>query len=157
MGYRNIVVGTDGSPTASTAVRHASDLAARAGARLIVVTAYHHDLHGETQRATGAPDDVRWALTDRAEADRIATTGRDTARAAGVPKVVLRAEEGDPAGTILSTAKEFDADLIVVGSVGMTSSARFLLGSVASDVSHHAPCDVLVVRTDGHLHPGTHS
>ena len=35
----------------------------------------------------------------------------------------------------------------VVGSVGLTASTHFLLGSVASTVLHHAPCDVLVVHT----------
>lgn len=147
MAYRNVVVGTDGSDTAGRAVRHAADLCQRTGARLVVVTAFLPDHDAEQRRSSGAPDDLRWTLTDRAEADRIAATGREIAKDAGVGDVVLRAEEGRPADTILEAAREFDADLIVVGSVGMTSSARFLLGSVANDVSHHAPCDVLIVDT----------
>jgi len=36
---------------------------------------------------------------------------------------------------------------IVVGSQGLTGAARFVLGSVASSVAHHAPCDVCIVHT----------
>jgi nucleotide-binding universal stress UspA family protein len=39
---------------------------------------------------------------------------------------------------------------VVVGSKGMRRASRFLLGSVADKVSHHAPCSVLIVRTDEH-------
>jgi nucleotide-binding universal stress UspA family protein len=39
--------------------------------------------------------------------------------------------------------------VIVVGSKGLTGASRFVLGSVASAVSHHAPCDVLIVQTAG--------
>ena len=40
-----------------------------------------------------------------------------------------------------------DADLIVVGNKGMTGARRYLLGSVPNNVSHHAPCSVIIVRT----------
>lgn len=148
MTYRVVVVGTDGSETASKAVRHAGAIAASSGARVVVVTAFTPDPHRESERTARAPDDLKWTLTDRAEADQIAESGRALLREAGVNDVVLRSEAGGPADSILSATKEFDADLIVVGSVGMTSSARFLLGSVANDVAHHAPCDVLIVDTD---------
>ena len=39
------------------------------------------------------------------------------------------------------------APVIVVGSKGMTSAKRFVLGSVPNKVSHHAPCDVVIVHT----------
>ena len=44
-------------------------------------------------------------------------------------------------------AENLDAELIVVGNKGMTGITRFPLGSVASKVVHHAPCNVLIVRT----------
>ena len=40
------------------------------------------------------------------------------------------------------------ADLIVVGNRGLTGIRRFLLGSVSSKVSEHAPCSVMIVRPD---------
>ena len=39
------------------------------------------------------------------------------------------------------------SDVIVVGSKGMTSAKRFVLGNVPNKVSHHAPCDVVIVHT----------
>jgi nucleotide-binding universal stress UspA family protein len=57
------------------------------------------------------------------------------------------ADPGDPAKAIVRFAEEEGADLIVVGSRGMTGTRRFLVGSVPNKVSHHAPCDVIIVRT----------
>lgn len=54
---------------------------------------------------------------------------------------------GSAAEVLLSVAAETHADLIVVGNRGMTGAQRFLLGSVPSRVSHHAPCSVLIVHT----------
>ncbi len=53
----------------------------------------------------------------------------------------------DPAEAIISVAEQRGADLIVVGNKGMVGAGRFLLGSVPNKISHHAPCDVLIVRT----------
>jgi nucleotide-binding universal stress UspA family protein len=58
------------------------------------------------------------------------------------------AREGSPAEVLISEAERLDAGLIVVGSVGMSGARRFLLGSVPNKVSHHAPHDVLIVKTD---------
>jgi nucleotide-binding universal stress UspA family protein len=58
------------------------------------------------------------------------------------------ARSGSPAEVLVSEAEQLDAGLIVVGSVGMSGTRRFLLGSVPNKVSHHAACDVLIVKTD---------
>jgi nucleotide-binding universal stress UspA family protein len=52
--------------------------------------------------------------------------------------------QGDPGSVIVKAAE--DADLVIVGSRGLNSFQRILLGSVSSKVVHRAPCDVLVVR-----------
>jgi len=56
-------------------------------------------------------------------------------------------EEGDPKSRILDVAKEWPADLIVVGSHGRKGLSRFLLGSVSDAVARHAHCSVYIVRT----------
>ena len=56
---------------------------------------------------------------------------------------------GDPADVICRRARELDADLIVVGSRGLGTLDRFLLGSVSAAVAQRAPCSVLVVRPRG--------
>jgi nucleotide-binding universal stress UspA family protein len=53
---------------------------------------------------------------------------------------------GEPADALVQIAGEQDAQMIVVGNRGM-SGARRVLGSVPNRVSHHAPCDVLIVTT----------
>jgi len=60
-------------------------------------------------------------------------------------------ENGDARSTIVDSAAQWGADLIVIGSHGHKGWERLLLGSVAESVVRHATCSVLVVR---HLHRG---
>lgn len=148
MSYQNVIVGTDGSETANRAVRQAAGLAVEHGARLVVVTAYAP--HGDgLVDSSGAPDELKWMLTDRSQAEELARKGKEAAQEAGAAKVTVQASAGSPADVLLEAAADFGADCIVVGSVGLNSAARFVLGSVASSVAHHAPCDVLIVHTNG--------
>ncbi len=55
-------------------------------------------------------------------------------------------EEGDPRSTIVDYAKKWGANLIVAGSHGRKGLDRFLMGSVAEFIMHHAPCSVQIVR-----------
>ncbi len=59
---------------------------------------------------------------------------------------VLRHGGPDASREILNAAHQFDVDLIVVGHKGKSANKRFLLGSVANRVMHHADRSVLVVR-----------
>jgi nucleotide-binding universal stress UspA family protein len=60
--------------------------------------------------------------------------------------VTVELRTGDVAHEILSAAREFGADLIVIGSRGLTGLDGILLGSVSRNVASHAPCSVLVAR-----------
>jgi nucleotide-binding universal stress UspA family protein len=64
---------------------------------------------------------------------------------AGLEAVPER-RDGDPAEQIVAVAKSWQAGLIVVGTRGRTGLRRFLMGSVARNVLHHAHCSVLIVR-----------
>lgn len=145
--FSSIVVGTDGSETATKAVAQAIDLAGKLGAKLELVTAYEpvsqQRIKAERREA---PEDLQWAIGPREDADATLEAAAEPAREAGVP-VELYARQGDPADAILDVAEEVEADLIVVGNKGMTGAKRFLLGSVPNKVSHHAPCSVLIIRT----------
>ena len=146
MGYRNVVVGTDGSETAAAAVRHAAELAKAFGARLTVVTAYVQSPAAGTD-ASDVPDELRWMVTDVAGAEQRAGAGKAVAAEVGLRDVRTRVGKGDPAEMLIEAAEDTGGDLIVVGSKGMASAARFVLGSVPNRVSHHAPCDVIIVHT----------
>jgi nucleotide-binding universal stress UspA family protein len=145
--FKSIVVGTDGSETATQAVRGAVELAKAVGAALDVVSAYQPvpaSRLREEQR--DAPEDVEWAVGPREDVDATLEAAAVIARDAGVT-VESHARQGDPADAVLDVAEERKADLIIVGNKGMTGAKRFLLGSVPNKISHHAPCSVLIVRT----------
>jgi nucleotide-binding universal stress UspA family protein len=146
MAYRNVVVGTDGSETAELAVRHAAHLAKAFGARLTIVTAYAPQPPAPGD-LTEVPEDLKWRITDSAGADERAERAQTIAKEVGVKEVRRRTSAGDPAAAIIEVAEDTGGDLIVVGSKGMSSPSRFVLGSVPNKVSHHTPCDVMIVHT----------
>ncbi|MDQ6810647.1 MAG: universal stress protein [Actinomycetota bacterium] len=145
--YKSIVVGTDGSDTATQAVRQAIDLARAVGAKLELVSAYA-PVSGKrlAEEHRDAPEDLQWAISPREDVDATLEAAATAAREAGVTADVYP-REGDPADAVLDVAEESGADLIIVGNKGMTGAKRFLLGSVPNKVSHHAPCSVLIIRT----------
>jgi nucleotide-binding universal stress UspA family protein len=145
--FSSIVVGTDGSSTATQAVREAVDVAKALGARLELVSAYapvsDQRLRTEERRA---PTAAQSASSPRRDTEALLEDAADTAREAGV-EVNTHARQGDPSDAILDVAEELKADLVIVGNKGMTGAKRFMLGSVPNRISHHAPCSVLIVRT----------
>ena len=145
--FKSIVVGTDGSQTATEAVRQAVDLAKQINAKIELVSAYEpvSDSRLREER-TEAPQDVQWSINPREDVDSTLSDAAEIAKEAGV-QVEEHARQGDPADAILDVAEEQKADLIIVGNKGMTGAKRFLLGSVPNKVSHHAPCSVLIIRT----------
>jgi nucleotide-binding universal stress UspA family protein len=145
--FDSMVVGTDGSDTAREAVRQATDLAARLGAKIHLVSAFEPVPEGRLrEERQQVPDDLQWMVNPREDVSTTLESAADAIREQGVT-VVTHAREGDPADAILDVAEEQNADLIVVGNKGMTGAKRFLLGSVPNKVSHHAPCSVMIIRT----------
>jgi nucleotide-binding universal stress UspA family protein len=134
------VVGTDGSETAKKAADRAAELAQATGASIHVVCAYTD--RGSTKVGLGS--DV-YVISAVDEADQIAEDQASRFRLAGITTTVA-AVEGKPGSVILDEAARVDADLIVVGNRRMQGVQR-ILGAVANDVAHHAPCDVLIVKT----------
>jgi nucleotide-binding universal stress UspA family protein/GNAT superfamily N-acetyltransferase len=125
---RTIVVGADGSETGGKAVGVALRLAADLGAGLHVVSA---------SGALQAPSDAEAVLAAATRA----------ARAEGL-EAVTHARRDDAAEALIAVAQEQDADLLVVGSSGMSRALRFRPDSVPSKLSQDGPCSVLIVRTD---------
>jgi nucleotide-binding universal stress UspA family protein len=145
--FTRIVVGTDGSETAGEAVRQAVDLAKLAGATLSIVSAYAPIPERKVKdQQRDAPADVQYEIGPREDVNLVLDAAAAEARKEGI-EVQTHPIEGDPAEAILNVAEETKADLIVVGNKGMTGARRFLLGSVPNNISHHAPCSVIIVRT----------
>ena len=141
-----IVVGTDGSPTADVAVKRAASLAKLTGARLELVSGYRQDNSMALSAGTGM---YAGDLTEdaRKAADGCLESAAMQLRAEGI-EVETHCMPGDPANAIIDVAETTNADLIVVGSRGMHGGRRLMLGNVPNKVSHHAPCSVMIVRTD---------
>jgi nucleotide-binding universal stress UspA family protein len=145
--FTRIVVGTDGSETAAEAVRQAIDLAKLSHATLSVVSAYQPVSGRRVQdEQRDAPADVHYELGPREDVNLVLDAAAAEAKKEGI-EVQTHPVEADPADAILNVAEETKADLIVVGNKGMTGARRYLLGSVPNNVSHHAPCSVIIVRT----------
>ena len=143
--YRVIVVGTDGSETSLRAVDEAARIAGDSGAKLIVASAH-------------PPGEAGGLDPDQAKGEGYRTVGnapvydllRDAAaraRKAGAVDVEERAVEGAPADALVALAEERQADLLVVGSVGMSSVVGRLIGSVPGIVRKRSHTEVLVVDT----------
>lgn len=146
-GSRRILAATDLSDPSLPAVEAAADQARRSSARLTllhVVDLRSAEIGTSVPVPPGAyappPPEAISALRQWGEAGLAAASER-----CGVPTERI-VDEGVPAVAILRHAEGLPADLIVLGTAGMTAVKRLLLGSVAEAVVRWAPCSVLVVR-----------
>ncbi len=142
--FERIAVATDGSAMAQHAVGVAIDLARRYGAELLVVAAAPLPAVYATPNQPIAVAVLPEESIPRYRA--LVDAAVEEARRAGVPTVTGICEEGPAAETILAQAKAHRIDLLVVGSRGLSTAERLLLGSVSTALVTHAPCPVLVVR-----------
>jgi nucleotide-binding universal stress UspA family protein len=124
---RRVLVATDRSETAERAVRFAAEMAARFEAELLVLRVL---VGTEVSRAEAAEELEAYVAGLDGEQKRSA---------------VVTAE--DPADAIVDAARREQADVLVVGSVGMSGRREFLLRNVPNRVSHNAPCTVVIVQT----------
>ncbi len=139
-----ILLATDGSEDAARATDVASDLAKRAGSELHVVHVWH-DVPGF------AHDFVKRELKRQgqevldAQVEKIAGTG------ATVAKAHLR--EGRTSNEVIALSEEIAAGLLVVGSRGLGTVQRILMGSQSEEIVHHAHLPVLVLRGEDDVWP----
>ena len=134
-----IVVGFDGSEHSRKALERAADIAN--GATLAVVCSA--DVSKLMRDPAGGASPV-----DPADAEartNALAEARKFVEGRGVEAVFIEGH-GNAADVIVQEAEESGADLIVVGTRGLNAARRLFMGSVSTNVVHHAPCDVLVVR-----------
>jgi nucleotide-binding universal stress UspA family protein len=135
------VIGTDGSETAARAAKRAGELALATGAKVHVVCAYSKS-GGATTIRVGSDE---FSASSLSAAEQVAEQQAATFRAQGV-EATSSALDDKPADALINEAERLEAELIIVGNRRMQGVSR-LLGSVANEVAHNAPCDVLVVKT----------
>jgi ubiquinone biosynthesis protein len=127
MSLRRILVATDRSETAELAVQFAADMAVRFEAELLLCQVVIPPAE--------APPRAREDLTEY---------GRGFA--GELARGVISMGE-DPAQAIVDAAEAEDADVVVVGNVGMSGRKEFLLGNVPNRVSHNSDRTVIIVNT----------
>ncbi|MDP8955954.1 MAG: universal stress protein [Actinomycetota bacterium] len=128
MAYRRILVATDGSETAQTALEKAARVASRCATELLIATAFNPPTY------------------DKDVAEDVLSYAREAARRFGVD-AHTEMQRGEPADVIIEIAQRRRADAIIIGNAGMEKARRFRLGSIPEQVAHYAPCDLLIVNT----------
>lgn len=146
-GYKTVVVGTDGSDSSLRAVDRAGALASGPDARLVVATAYFPST--DDSRAADVLKDEGYKMAGNAPIYAILREARDRAKAAGATSIEEKAIVGAPVDALVDLAEEVEADLLVVGNVGLSTIAGRLLGSVPANVARRSKVDVLIVHTTG--------
>jgi nucleotide-binding universal stress UspA family protein len=138
--FNTIIIGVDGSEAGWRALKYARNMAEKYDAKLIMVHAYPRtsDLHD--------CDGYDNLLFERkSSGQKIIETGR---KLIGASPIAVEEDllEGPAADAILSVVQVRHADLVVIGSRGMGAIKGMIFGSVATKVSHHADCPVMIVR-----------
>lgn len=145
MAIATILVGVDLSEGSDLALERAAAIAALHGAELVLVHAQADDAPLD-----GTSNEMLDQLGEVSAAMRVAEARALAARLLQLTERGLRARlvtrVGPPAEVLTACALEENADLIAVGSQGLTGIHRFLIGSVAASTIREATCDVLVCR-----------
>lgn len=153
--YHHVLVGTDGSPTATRAVTAAAQLAQIDGARLTIAHAFPAQVAPEALAGRLVDADLRWLAWPGTVAESVLARGVEHAQrvACGGLRVVGRAEPGRPVGVLAALAGELAADVVVVGNADVWRR-RFRRG-IGAMVARRVLIDVIVVDTIGTTGPIT--
>lgn len=140
MSFKKVLIAIDASPVAAHAAEVGADLARALNAEIALIHVFSVDVPYGSD--IGIPPKELEARAD-AEGQSVIEGFRERMR---LTSALTFAVAGVPAVEVAKAAKEWSADLIVVGSHGREGMQRALLGSVAEGVMRRAPCPVLVVR-----------
>jgi nucleotide-binding universal stress UspA family protein len=143
--FSRILVGLDGSEYSLKALDFAVDLAKKYSSQLVLVHVVMRQIYAINPPEAGILAGTAIVRELEAEGKSILAKGVETVKAQVLP-VEARLRQGVPAEELLRAAVDEKADLIVLGSRGLSQVKAFLLGSVSDKVSHHAKCPTLIVR-----------
>jgi len=143
--FSRILVGLDGSDYSLRALDFAIDLAKKYQSQLVLVHVVMRQIYTINPPEAGILAGTAIVRELETEGKTILTQGEEKVKAQGLP-VEARLRQGVPAEELLRAAADEKADLMVLGSRGLSQVRAFLLGSVSDKVSHHAKCPTLIVR-----------
>ena len=143
--YKNILLTTDLSSNADSAIPYAVALAKRHGGTIHLF----HVLEDEAREALAAGIVIgvtEWiANLHKHHTEKVAAMAQRIEKDSGI-KTIYAVVRGNPAKEVATYAKKFDVDIVVIATHGRTGLVRFLLGSVAERVVRLSPAPVLTVR-----------
>jgi nucleotide-binding universal stress UspA family protein len=142
--YSKITVATDGSSFGQQAVDAAIDLALKYSSQLSIVSVAPLVALYASSAEPWVPTEVPPTEIDHYRAVVNAAVKR--AEAAGVKEVTGVLLEGVPVDEIIAHVEHHPTNLVVIGSRGLSTAKRLLLGSVSDAVLHHLKVPVFVVR-----------
>jgi nucleotide-binding universal stress UspA family protein len=135
-----VLVATDGSEHSLKAVQRGLELAETQGAQVTLMSVAYY-VRGDFDTM---PMNIQDKLED--EAREALKKGKALFDAKGIPVETVLEAGLVPANLIIAKAQEGKFDRIIIGSTGMSALEKILMGSTASKVVAHAPCEVTVVR-----------
>jgi nucleotide-binding universal stress UspA family protein len=150
--FRSIAVAIDGSESATSALRIAIAFAARDQAPLAILAIAPLAPVFVAPNEPFVPPAIPESRLPKFQ--EIVQAAVREAEAAGVEKVTGVSEEGVVVDEILAYLETHPTDLLVVGSRGLSTAKRLLLGSGSTALINRAPCPVLVVRPSATKPPG---
>ena len=144
--YRNVLIPTDGSDLATTAVKHGVNFAKEIGAKVtgVTVTEPFHLLSVKPTQLEYTP--AEYEKHSKAQAEKVLSSVSAAAASAGVSCETLHVEHEHPYQAIIDTAASKGCDLIVMASHGRRGVAAVVLGSETVKVLTHSKIPVLVYR-----------
>ena len=141
-----ILIGVDDSACSMAALEFVKRMTWPPGTEVIVVSAVRQAVAMYTEVYVPAAEQIDRVMEEQRKShEELVSRAELQLRDRGF-STSARVLLGDPREAILDMAKRESADLIVVGSHGRSGLTKLVMGSVASHVVTHAPCDVLVVR-----------
>jgi len=147
--FERIVVAVDGSQNSKRAAEVAVDMASRSNASLFVISVISSTVYTEAPPGMVAGGAAPSHMIDRAKTEA-GTFVQEVVTKAEQQGVKVRGEivENVPSvvDSIVDYVQEWKADVVVVGTRGLSGLKKVLLGSVSSALVSKAPCSVLVVR-----------
>jgi nucleotide-binding universal stress UspA family protein len=149
MNIRSILLPTDFSQCAESALPYAASLARQMNARLVCLHVVETAMPPVGYAAVAEPlpvVDIGGQLEESATRELPKLGAREECAGLDVEEVLVH---GDAAGEIVRVAREREIDLIVISSHGRTGWGRMIFGSTAESVVRHAHCPVLVVKPKG--------
>ena len=149
--YRKILVGYDGSAHSKRALVKAASLAKALNAELKIIVGVEPSRSGRHPHfLIPASDEQHERLSADllAKAQKAVDEIKDTIKIDPdkVTSSVAELDESEPSKLILSQSEAFGADLIVVGSRGLSALDKLILGSVSTAVANSSKIDVLIVK-----------